>query len=758
MENEENKEEEKKFISIVEECEYYKTKYIKLQKEYKKIVKENKKLSEKLYKKKKKGNELDDFESFEDIEDIEDSNSYNNKLDINYKEVDIENNIIKEEKEENLTEEELLSKNFIKYGKDSLSLRKKIDINEQKINKIYNVLNKWKKNLILLKKGILNFDKSIKIFYNSLEYFNNGKNNLISDFPFLFGQISILQKCFSYIDIYCCSLITYIESSCEPQIEAIITNYFQKLEKMGTQLNNKKIEFSNTQNKYLTTKKDKKDNNELKDRYYNEYKNIEIMEYDYCSLMNQVLMEIKLKIPEIILLLTHSYVNYFSNVNKEINHLNQQVKNNLVDIFNKVKIKNKIENEINNRKNIDQTIFNYIDKTIKAKEGFLYVKDNDKDKFIKRYVIISNGKLLYYKLIKVNPKEITNNANDKIHLNILDKIDISITYEICNLLLSNVKKVDKLNSYPFCFEIYNANSQKAFTFQAETEYDMEEWINAITNVISEQIISFDKNKEKNDNFIILNDENNNDITYNIETGLNSIIHESTKLKKEEEKKNIINNLVNDNICSDCGAPKPTWISINWLTMICIECSGIHRNLGVHISKIRSLELDNIGDEYLEILCFINQREINNILEEELPLYEEEKPKYDSSRNAKEKLIINKYKEKKYINKDINMSYDIIIKNLFESIEKNDLLNIYKLIKLNLIELNKTYKIDNNEYGFIHHCIKFDMILCLKLLYIMGADFNIYDSKGQMPKNLAKNNKQNYIYEFICEKEKEKNYK
>ena len=430
----------------------------------------------------------------------------------------------------------------------------------------------------------------------------------------------------------------------------------------------------------------------------------------------------------------------------------------MVDIFNKVKIKNKIENEINNRKNIDQTIFNYIDKTIKAKEGFLYVKDNDKDKFIKRYVIISNGKLLYYKLIKVNPKEITNNANDKIHLNILDKIDISITYEICNLLLSNVKKVDKLNSYPFCFEIYNANSQKAFTFQAETEYDMEEWINAITNVISEQIISFDKNKEKNDNFIILNDENNNDITYNIETGLNSIIHESTKLKKEEEKKNIINNLINDNIFSDCGAPKPTWISINWLTMICIECSGIHRNLGVHISKIRSLELDNIGDEYLEILCFINQREINNILEEELSLYEEEKPKYDSSRNAKEKLIINKYKEKKYINKDINMSYDIIIKNLFESIEKNDLLNIYKLIKLNLIELNKTYKIDNNEYGFIHHCIKFDMILCLKLLYIMGADFNIYDSKGQMPKNLAKNNKQNYIYEFICEKEKEKNYK
>ena len=37
---------------------------------------------------------------------------------------------------------------------------------------------------------------------------------------------------------------------------------------------------------------------------------------------------------------------------------------------------------------------------------------------------------------------------------------------------------------------------------------------------------------------------------------------------------------------------PDWASLNLGSLICIECSGIHRNLGTHISKVRSLELDD----------------------------------------------------------------------------------------------------------------------------------------------------------------------
>jgi Arf-GAP/coiled-coil/ANK repeat/PH domain-containing protein len=40
------------------------------------------------------------------------------------------------------------------------------------------------------------------------------------------------------------------------------------------------------------------------------------------------------------------------------------------------------------------------------------------------------------------------------------------------------------------------------------------------------------------------------------------------------------------VCADCGAPSPDWACINLGVLVCIECSGVHRSLGVHLSKVR----------------------------------------------------------------------------------------------------------------------------------------------------------------------------
>lgn len=47
----------------------------------------------------------------------------------------------------------------------------------------------------------------------------------------------------------------------------------------------------------------------------------------------------------------------------------------------------------------------------------------------------------------------------------------------------------------------------------------------------------------------------------------------------------------NHVCADCGAADPEWASLNLGVVVCIECSGVHRQLGVHISKVRSLKLD-----------------------------------------------------------------------------------------------------------------------------------------------------------------------
>ncbi|KAM7484801.1 hypothetical protein LguiA_000810 [Lonicera macranthoides] len=239
-----------------------------------------------------------------------------------------------------------------------------------------------------------------------------------------------------------------------------------------------------------------------------------------------------------------------------------------------------------------------------------------------------------------------------------------------------------------CFRIISPS--KTYTLQAENEADRIDWMNKISGVIASllnsQIQQLHTGKFNMEN---ANYSNNHDdrLLDDDESTTDDV-----KVNRPDSVSTILRKIPGNDLCAECSAHDPDWASLNLGILMCIECSGIHRNLGVQISKVRSIRLDVKVWEptILDLFRTLGNSYCNSLWESLLRIDREgllpvTKPSPKDAIQLKEKFIIAKYVEKLLVNKEAT----VYTTGIWEAVKGDNIREVYRFIVTSGINIINT---------------------------------------------------------------------
>ena len=101
-------------------------------------------------------------------------------------------------------------------------------------------------------------------------------------------------------------------------------------------------------------------------------------------------------------------------------------------------------------------------------------------------------------------------------------------------------------------------------------------------------------------------------------------------------------------CADCHSKNPRWASTNLGVFICIKCAGIHRSIGTHITKVKSISLDGWEESQIAVMRKVGNTNGRRIWEATMPEnVQRERPNENASSSVLDHWIRAKYERKMY---------------------------------------------------------------------------------------------------------------